>query len=250
LQLAAGVVLMTYLSLCLVDQALGVWSLDLSGRSLTLVIRLWHSAPGTVLLYGSAGLHFALALRTVYERRHWTLPLAEWIRLWAGLSLPVLLVRHAVATRLAASLYGFEPDCTKIVVTLITSGPQGLQLSLPAPRWVHGCLGLWIRFRHYPFVRRAVSALIAVLVILPSLSAAGYIQITRAVLAANAFHLIQNQSWSRTVLFSMRGITIFWPPASRWSLAPSSRVGCATDWSIALSETAHDAWRSEMQRNV
>lgn len=158
------------------------------GRGLTLAIRLWHSAAGTVLLYGSAGLHFALALRTVHERRHWTLPLNEWIRLRGGLA--ALLVRHAVATRLAASLYGFEPDYTKIVVSLITSGTQGLQLALLAPGWVHGCLVLWIRFRHYPFVHRAKPAVIAVLVTLPSLSAAGFVQMTRAALTANALHLI------------------------------------------------------------
>ncbi|WP_408257506.1 hypothetical protein [Paraburkholderia xenovorans] len=85
LQLASSVVPLTYLSLHLENHTLGIWSLDLAARC-------------TVLLYGSAGLNFALALRKVYERRnHWTLPLAEWIRLWAGLSLPVLLTRRAVA---------------------------------------------------------------------------------------------------------------------------------------------------------
>lgn len=92
LQLASSVVRLTYLSLRLENHALGIWSLDLAAR-------------GTVLLYGSAGLHFALALHTVYERRHhWTLPLAERIRPWAGLSLPVLIIRRAVATHGDAAL--------------------------------------------------------------------------------------------------------------------------------------------------
>ena len=186
LQLGSGVVLLTYLFLHLVNHALGIWSLDLAGRGLTLAMRLWHSAPGTILLYGSAALHFALALRTVYGRRHWALPATEWIRLWAGLSLPILLIRHAVATRLAVSLYGFEPSYEKIVVSLITSGTQGLQLALLAPGWVHGCLGLWIRFRHYGLVRRAKPVLITLLVMLPLLSAAGLFQMTRAVVAASA----------------------------------------------------------------
>jgi adenylate cyclase len=56
LQLASGVVLLTYLFLHLVNHALGIWSLDLAGRGLMLAIRLWHSAPGTILLYGSAAL--------------------------------------------------------------------------------------------------------------------------------------------------------------------------------------------------
>src|SRR6202051_113587 len=210
LQLGSGVVLLTYLFLHLGNHALGIWSLDLAGRGLTLAMRLWHSAPGTILLYGSAALHFALALRTVYGRRHWALPATEWIRLWAGLSLPILLIRHAVATRLAVSLYGFEPSYEKIVVSLITSGTQGLQLALLAPGWVHGCLGLWIRFRHYDPMRRAKPALIAVLLRLALLSSAGFVHMTRAVETASAVlpapdpkllaHRVALDAWRRDLL--------------------------------------------------
>jgi adenylate cyclase len=186
LQLGSGVVLLTYLFLHLVNHALGIWSLDLAGRGLTLALRLWHSVPGTILLYGSASLHFALALHTIYGRRYWVLPPTEWIRLWAGLSLPLLLIRHAVGTRLATSLYGFEPNYERIVISLITSGTQGLQLALLAPGWIHGCLGLWFRLRHYAMVRRAKPALFALLALLPLLSAAGFFRMMRAVVAMHA----------------------------------------------------------------
>lgn len=161
-------------------------TLDLAGRGLTLALHLWHSVPGTILLYGAAVLHFAIALRTIYMRRHWALPSAEWIRLWAGLSLPLLLIRHAVTTRLAVSLYGFEPDYERIVISLITSGTQGLQLALLAPGWIHGCLGLWFRLRHYAMVRRAKPAMFALLVLLPLLSAAGFFRMMQAVVAMHA----------------------------------------------------------------
>ncbi|HEY1999582.1 hypothetical protein [Paraburkholderia sp.] len=186
LQLASGVVLLIYLFLHLVNHALGIWSIDLAGHGLVLALRLWHSVPGTVLLYGGTLLHFSLALRTIYGRRHWTLSRTEWIRLWAGLSLPLLLIRHAVATRLASSLYGFEPNYERIVILLITSGTQGLQLALLAPGWLHGCLGLWLRLRHYPRVRRAKPALLAFLVGMPLLSAAGFVRMKHAVVAMRA----------------------------------------------------------------
>jgi len=147
---------------------------------------LWHSAPGTVLLYGAALLHFSLALWTIYGRRHWGLPLTEWIRLWAGLSLPLLLIRHAVDTRLASSLYGFEPNYERIVIALITSGSQGLQLALLAPGWVHGCLGLWLRMRHHATARRAKAVLMFLLVGMPLLSAVGFFRMKQAVLATHA----------------------------------------------------------------
>ena len=82
-QLVSGMVLLVYLSLHLVNHALGIWSLDLAGRGLALALRVWRSAPGTLLLYGASLLHFSLALRTIYGRRHWKMPLTEWVRLWA-----------------------------------------------------------------------------------------------------------------------------------------------------------------------
>ncbi|WP_415774020.1 hypothetical protein [Paraburkholderia sp. J8-2] len=181
MQLASGLVMLTYLFLHLVNHALGIWSLELAGRGLVLALRLWRSSPGTLALYGAASVHFVLALRTIYGRRHWALPPAEWIRLWAGLSLPLLLIRHAVTTRLASSLYGFEPNYERVIVVLLTSGTQGLQLALLAPGWIHGCLGLWFRLRHHAWARRMRLALLTLFVLLPLLSAAGFIHMMRVV---------------------------------------------------------------------
>jgi adenylate cyclase len=186
LQLGSGVVLLTYLFLHLVNHALGIWSPDLAGRALALAVSLWHSLPGTVALYGAAALHFALALRTIYGRRHWHLPAAEWLRLWAGVSLPLLLIRHAVGTRLASSLYGFEPNYERVILSLVAGGAQGLQLALLAPGWVHGCLGLWFRLRHRRWAQRAKPAFAVVLAGLPMLSAAGFLRMKQHIVAMHA----------------------------------------------------------------
>ncbi len=188
LQLVSGLVMLTYLFLHLVNHALGVWSLELAGRGLVLALWLWRSTPGTIALYGAASVHFVLALHTIYGRRHWALPPAEWLRLWAGLSLPLLLIRHAVTTRLASSLYGFEPTYERVIVVLLTSGTQGLQLALLAPGWIHGCLGLWFRLRHYAWARRMRLALLIFVVLLPLLSAAGFIHMMRAVEGVGRVH--------------------------------------------------------------
>ncbi|TCW79870.1 hypothetical protein C5O80_29305 [Burkholderia sp. SRS-46] len=181
LQLGSGIVLWLYVSMHLVNHALGIGSIDIAERGLTLAIGLWRSVPGTVLLYGAAGVHFALALRTIYGRRHWALPRAEWLRLWAGLSLPLLLIRHVVGTRVAVTLFGFEPTYARVIVSLLTSGTQGLQIALLAPGWVHGCLGLWFHLRRYAPLRRAKWALVAMVVLLPMLSAAGFVQMARGI---------------------------------------------------------------------
>jgi len=192
LRLGSGLVLMSYISLHLFNHMLGIVSLSLAEAGLRLAIRLWQSLPGTVLLYGAFALHFALALHTIHERRHWQLPAREWLRLWSGFSLPLLLIGHAVNTRVATSFYGFHPSYEKIIAGLISGGSQGWQIALLAPGWVHGCMGLWITVRRHVQSRRIRLALATVFVAVPLLSAAGFLRMARtiepheALLAAHA----------------------------------------------------------------
>ena len=52
-------------------KAIGLASLAAAEAGLRLSMRVWHSVPGTAALYGAFSLHLALALRTLYLRRHW-----------------------------------------------------------------------------------------------------------------------------------------------------------------------------------
>jgi adenylate cyclase len=184
LRLASGLVLLSYISTHLVTHTFGLWSLDLAEHGLAWTKALWQSWPGTVALYGAAAAHFALALRTIYQRRHWGLPFIEIVRLWAGFSLPLLLISHVVTTRLALELFGVSSDYRRIVGLLVASGNEGWQIALLAPGWLHGCLGLWISLRHVELMRRLKPALIACVVALPLLSAGGFVRMTQVVAAA------------------------------------------------------------------
>lgn len=186
LRLASGLVMLTYVSLHLINHALGVWSPRLAERGLTWSIALWQSLPGTLLLYTAASVHFALACRTVYTRRHWNLPLVEWVRLWAGFSLPLLLIGHVVNTRLAVTLYSAHPSYHGVVAALMRSGSQGWQLALLAPGWLHGCLGLWLSLRRFAPIRRAKPILIGIVVIIPMLSALGFLRMDWALSSGEA----------------------------------------------------------------
>jgi adenylate cyclase len=112
------------------------------------------------------------------------LPLIEIIRLWAGFSLPLLLISHVVTTRLTLALFGVSSDYHRIVGSLVASGNEGWQIALLAPGWLHGCLGLWISLRHVELMRRLKPALIVFVVALPLLSAGGFGRMTQAVVAA------------------------------------------------------------------
>ncbi len=181
LRLASGLVLLTYLSLHLLTHMSGLVSLSLAEAGLRLSMQVWQSAPGTVALYGAFLIHLALALRTVYLRRHWQLPLIEWVRLWGGFSLPLLLIGHVVATRVAVAGYGYEPSYARVIGGLIAAGSQGWQVALLAPGWVHGCLGVWLSIRHRPAAQRLRPWLLGLLVATPLLSAAGFVRMEREV---------------------------------------------------------------------
>lgn len=232
LRLGSGLVLMSYISLHLLNHMLGIVSLSLAEAGLRLSIRLWQSAPGTAALYGAFALHFALALRTIYQRRHWHLPATEWLRLWSGFSLPLLLIGHAVNTRLATSFYAFEPSYEKIIAGLISGGSQGWQIALLAPGWVHGCLGVWITLRHHVPWRRARLVLAAILVVVPLLSAAGFIRMSRniepyeAILATHAAEARPRAAslaaWRRSLLGTYLSLLAGSFVAGRWRDAKRS----------------------------
>lgn len=181
LRLASGLVLFAYISGHLINHTLGLFSLERAEAVLRVSMTIWQSWPGTVLLYGSALLHFSLALRSIYIRHDWRFPLIEIVRFWAGFSLPLLLIGHIATTRLALTLYGVQPDYAGIVSSIVAGGSQEWQIALLAPGWLHGCLGLWISLRHYPTMVRLRPLLIAGMIALPLLSAAGFLTMSREV---------------------------------------------------------------------
>jgi adenylate cyclase len=113
-------------------------------------------------------------LRTLYARREWNLPWLEILRLASGFSFPLLLIGHAINTRLADTLFGLSPSYSGVITNLQTAGTQGTQLALLAPGWVHGCLGLWITLRRYSTMRRLKYVWTALMLSIPCLAAAGF----------------------------------------------------------------------------
>ena len=186
LRLASGLVLFGYLLTHLINHAVGLISLSAAESVLTLAKSVWYSRPGTILLYGAAAVHVALALRTVYLRPHWRLPLIEYVRLAAGFSLPLLLIGHAVTTRLAFATQGADPRYASVVQSLLGSGTEGWQLALLAPGWVHGCLGLWLTIARYEPPRLLRWGFVLLTVMIPLLAAGGFLSMRAEIMAQAA----------------------------------------------------------------
>jgi adenylate cyclase len=190
LRLGSGLVLWTYIATHLLNHALGLWSLAAAEQALRLAIVVWHSWLGTLALYGAFATHLTLALTGLYQRHTLRLPPQELLRIAFGLSFPLLLVGHAITTRVAYEWYGLLPQYQRVITSLISSGGEGRQIALLAPGWLHGCMGLNVAFRHRAGYKRWRWLFVTLAVALPLASAAGFLLMKQEIAL-----LLQNPDW-------------------------------------------------------
>ena len=181
LRLGSGLILFVYVAAHLTNHALGLISVAAAERGLRVAIAVWHSLPGTVLLYGAAAIHISLAFVAVYERRTLRMPPIELLRIALGFGIPTLLIAHAVTTRLAFEAYGAQPSYARIVWMLWHSNHECRQLALLVPGWLHGCLGLNFAFGQRSWFQRLRFVLFGAALLLPVLATLGFLEMLKEV---------------------------------------------------------------------
>ena len=77
LRLAAGLIMLSYLTLHLSMHALGNVSFEAMQWGTRIHDFVWHSVPGTIVLYGAFAIHFTLALYALYARRSFRMGAGE-----------------------------------------------------------------------------------------------------------------------------------------------------------------------------
>jgi adenylate cyclase len=191
LRLATGLVLFSYVALHLVNHSLGLVSVAFAERGLGLTLGLWHSVPGTTVLYGAACIHLALAFESLYGRRTLRMAPLDLIRVALGLGIPTLLIGHAVGTRVAWEMYRQSPQYSRVVWSLWATDGQGRQLALLVPGWLHGCFGIHLAFSGRPIYQRLHRLLFAVALLLPVLGGLGFLAMGKELAAdlSNRGHL-------------------------------------------------------------
>lgn len=216
LRLSSGLILFAYVAAHLANHALGLVSVAAAQDGLRVAVAVWHSLPGTVLLYGATGIHITLALVALYERRTLRIPPLEALRIALGLGIPTLLIAHAVTTRLAFEVYGVRPDYARIVWMLWHSNSECRQLALLVPGWLHGCLGLNFAFARQVWYQRMRPILFGAALLLPVLAVLGFLAMLKEVsllaqdpawLSANIVSLESGQTnqlaWASEALLAM-----------------------------------------------
>jgi len=198
-RLAAGLVLLAYLATHLLNHALGLISLATMEAGRGWFLAFWRHPVGTLALYGAFATHVALALWSLYRRRHLRMPAWEAAQLLLGLLIPPLLVTHLVGTRLAHEWFDTTDSYTRVVLALWEQRPDlGVRQALVlAIAWTHGCLGVhfWLRLR--PSYPRVAPVLLSTAVLLPVLALLGFAHAGREVAA-----LARQSDWVAEVVRS------------------------------------------------
>jgi adenylate cyclase len=201
LRLGSGLILFAYVTAHFTNHALGLISVAVAERGLRVAVAVWHSLPGTVLLYGAAGVHITLAFVALYEHRTLRMPPMELLRIVLGFGIPTLLIAHAVSTRLAFEAYGAQPDYARIVWMLWHSNREGRQMALLVPGWLHGCLGLNFAFGRRAWFQRMRLILFGAALLLPVLATLGFLEMLKEVSI-----LAQDPAWFNANVLSLDAV--------------------------------------------
>ena len=144
LRLYSGMVLFVYVTMHLLNHALGLISLEAMEWGREPFLAIWRNPVGTTVLIGALATHAGLSLYTLYRRRTLRMPLHEAAQVVSGLLLPPLLAGHVIGNRLLHEKFGVDDTYTWVLLNLWVFSPQaGVQQEVAMIlAWTHGTLGL------------------------------------------------------------------------------------------------------------
>jgi adenylate cyclase len=187
-RLVTGLILFAYLISHFANHALGNISLSAMDEAVYYHAMVWQSWPVLIVFYGAVLIHLGLGIWALYARRQFRWTGIEMTQLVFGLSIPVFIISHVVGVRLAAPLFGHEKDYPQVFFAYWVFRPymQWSMYAVLVVSWVHGCIGIYFWVRTKPYFRKIASLLLALAVILPTISLLGLYQAGRTVERASA----------------------------------------------------------------
>jgi adenylate cyclase len=201
LRLSSGLVMLAYVTMHLLNHAVGLISLQAMEDVLWYIFRIWSNRPAQVLLYGSFLVHYGLALWALWQRRSLRLRPSELAQIILGFAIPILLARHVVGTRIADNFFhtdtGYYAYLLWLYFVLVPEYGY-LQMLVLVVAWAHAMIGLhfWLRVR--PWYARLQPGALVVAVLVPVLSLLGMIEAGRQVMA-----LAADPNWTREAFARM-----------------------------------------------
>ena len=104
--LITGLILFLYVTTHLLNHTLGLISLEAMEAGRDIFLLIWRNPLGTLIIYGSILIHFALAIWALFRRRSLSMTFSEAAQLTFGISIRLLLAMHVMGTRVAHEIAG------------------------------------------------------------------------------------------------------------------------------------------------
>jgi len=175
-RILSGLIIFAFVFSHLFNHSLALISIDTAERARKWFSLIWLNPISSLLFYGSVLVHVCLVLRSLYLRRTLRMPLREALQVIFGLSIPFLIIGHAVNIRVSHMLYGIDVGYYSVIRRLWINNPiQGAWQSLAlVVIWVHGCIGLYFWLRYRDWYPRIAGLFMTVVVMLPLLALLGF----------------------------------------------------------------------------
>jgi adenylate cyclase len=175
IRLWSAYVLLLYVTMHLLNHALGLVSLRVLEESRQWFVYIWQNPIGQVALYGALLVHFSLAMWSVFRRRALRLSFWEWTQLALGASIVPIAAVHVTGTRIAHDFYGVQSSYPWVLASLTSGTWLGVlrQFGLVVVVWIHACIGLHFAWRLRPWYRNWLPTLYAVALLVPAAALGG-----------------------------------------------------------------------------
>ncbi|MEW9309534.1 2Fe-2S iron-sulfur cluster-binding protein [Labrys neptuniae] len=202
LRLIAGLVLLVFVTMHLVNAALGLISIEAMEQAKPFLQLPWRTMPGLALLSAAALVHGVLGLMAIARRRSLALSRTDWVQIGLGLLATPLLINHILFAQVFSLIdAGFKPDFGLVLAAYWHFAPANalLQVLAVVVVWVHGAVGLYTWLVLKPAWRRLGLILTPLFFILPVAALLGFVQGGKDAMA----RLAAEPEWQAAIAASM-----------------------------------------------
>jgi len=182
-RIVTGLILFTFAFFHFLNLGLGLFSdeaIDWGQDTRQVITR---NALGETIILAALLTHAGLAIAKLAARRTLRMPGWEATQVILGLTIPLLLIKHIVHTRVAHEAFGVNDEYGYITVLLWDTVDGAWQAVLLLIVWTHGCIGLHFWLQSKAWWRRWFPALVGFAMLLPGFALTGFLTQGRRMLA-------------------------------------------------------------------
>ena len=225
LRIITGLILFLFTTGHLINQALGLHSLELMDAWRPTIMSPWTNVIGGPLLTISLLSHALLGMASLYQRNTLKMSATDMVQFASGFLILPLLAPHVIAIKMGVDLIpGYHPTYHGILQYFWLDNPlEGLrQIFVIVAVWIHGAIGLltWFRLQSWwSFYGKIINPLV---VLIPITSLLGFVEAGKEVIAASASRLpatlspqiiealntINTVKWSVIVIYTVMLIAV------------------------------------------